>query len=386
MGPVPLIEGNCDRRFEAVRTAFAGNFEKHAEIGAAVAVAIEGRVVVDLWGGHADEGRRSVWRRNTLVNVFSVGKGLAALCGLVLVHRGQLDLDAPVCRYWPEFAAEGKEGITVRQILCHRAGLPSIRATLPEDAMLHWEIMTEALAREAPWWPPGTRHGYHVNTFGFLAGEVLRRVSGRTLGTFLREEIAAPLGADVHLGLTTQDEPRVAEMFWGPEMTPPPAPGPDSLTDEQLMIHNAYFNPPGLSGHGMVNTSPWRRAEIPSANCHASARGVARVYAVLAAGGTLEGIELVGRGTLAEAVVEHANGPDAVLCRASRFGLGFQLPQPERPLGPHRGAFGHFGAGGALGFADPEAGVAFGYVMNKMGPRWQNPTTRNLLDAVYACL
>jgi CubicO group peptidase (beta-lactamase class C family) len=386
MATVPLIEGTCDPRFGAVRTAFGGNFEKHGEIGAAVAVAIDGRLVVDLWGGHADAARRSPWRRETLVNVFSVGKGLTALCALVLHERGRLDLDAPVCRWWPEFAAGGKDGITVRQLLCHRAGLPAVRAPLPDDAMLHWDTMTGALARQEPWWPPGTRHGYHVNTFGFLVGEVVRRVSGRTLGTFLREEIAARLDADFHIGLPARDEARVAEFFWPSEMDPARHAVPGPLGDEQQMIRNTYVNPPGLSGHGVVNTSQWRRAEIPSTNGHATARGVARVYAALAAGGTLDGVEIVGRETLAEAVAEHANGPDAVLGRASRFGLGFQLPQPERPLGPNPGAFGHFGAGGALGFADPEAGVAFGYVMNRMGPRWQNPTNRSLMEAVYACL
>jgi len=386
MAAVPSIEGTCDSRFEAVRDAFAGNFEAHGEVGGAVAVALEGRVLVDLWGGHADAARRSPWRRDTLVDVFSVGKAFATLCALVLVHRGRLDLDAPVCRTWPAFAAAGKEAITLRQLLCHRAGLPAIREPLPEDAMLHWDVMTGAFARQAPWWRPGTRHGYHVNSFGFLVGEIVRRVSGRTIGRFLREEIAGPLGAGVHIGLTARDEPRVAEMIWGPEMARIPALDPAALTDEQLMIHNTYFNPPGLSGHEVVNTSQWRRAEIPSANAHATARGVARLYAALAAGGTLEGIEVVGAAILAEAATEHASGLDAVLGRSSRFGLGFQLPQPERPIGPNPGAFGHFGAGGALGFADPEAGVAFGYVMNQMGPRWQNPTTRRLVDAVYACL
>ncbi|HYR95491.1 MAG TPA: serine hydrolase domain-containing protein [Candidatus Binatus sp.] len=386
MPTVPPIEGICDARFAAVRAAFTGNFEKHGEIGAAVAVEIDGRVVVDLWGGHADAARHAPWRRETLVNVFSVGKGPTALCALMLAHRGRLELDAPVSRYWPEFAAGGKGSITVRQVLCHQAGLPSVRAPLPDDAMLRWDVMTAALASQEPWWRPGTRHGYHVNTFGFLVGEVVRRLSGRTLGAFLHEEIARPLGADFHIGLSAKDEPRVAEFFWPPEMDPAAHAVPGTLTDEQRMIRNTYVNPPGLSGHGVVNTSPWRRAEIPSTNGHATARGVARVYAALAAGGTLDGIELVGRGTLAEAIREHANGPDAVLGRASRFGLGFQLPQPERPLGPHAGAFGHFGAGGALGFADPEAGVAFGYVMNRMGPRWQNPTNRSLMDAVYSCL
>jgi CubicO group peptidase (beta-lactamase class C family) len=382
--PIP-IDGSSDPRFTAVRTAFAGNFAEHGEIGAAVAVAIDGRLVVDLWGGHADAERRSLWGRDTLVNVFSVGKGFATFCALMLAHRGQLDFDRAVCRDWPEFAAGGKEGITLRHLLCHRAGLPSVREPLAEDAMLQWNVMTQALALQEPWWTPGTRVGYHVNTFGFLVGEVVRRVSGRTLGRFLRDEIAGPLGADVHIGLAAHDEQRVAEFIWAPEAQAPPL-GPTPLTIEQQMIRNTYFNPPGLSGHGVVNTSEWRRAEIPSTNAHASARGVARVYAALAAGGTLEGIELVGRATLAESVAEQAAGPDAVLGRASRFGLGFQLQHPERPLGPNPGAFGHFGAGGSLGFADPEAGLAFGYVMNRMGPRWRSPTLRNLLAALYSCL
>jgi CubicO group peptidase (beta-lactamase class C family) len=380
------IEGKCDRRFAAVREAFAGNFAKHGEIGAAVAVTVDGRQVVDLWGGFAHAGRGSLWGRDTLVNVFSVGKGLTALCALMLVGRGQIDLDAPVCRYWPQFAAGGNQSITLRQLLSHRAGLPSVRAVLPPDAMLNWATMTEALASQEPWWPPGTRHGYHVNTFGFLIGEVVRRVSGRSIGTFLREEIASPLGADFHVGLSAEDEMRVAEFVWPADMSQVVAPISDAPTDEQKMIYNTYFNPPGLSGHGVVNTTRWRRAEFPSTNGHATARAVARVYSALAAGGTLEAVHLVGRDTLAEAVLEHSNGPDAVLGRNSRFGLGFQLPQPERPFGPNPEAFGHFGAGGSLGFADPVAGVAFGYVMNLMGPRWQNPTTRNLIDALYSCL
>jgi CubicO group peptidase (beta-lactamase class C family) len=379
---VPPVEGTFDPRFTRVRDAFAENFARHGEIGAAVTIAIDGRIVVDLCGGWADGARQTSWRPDTLVNVFSVGKAFTTLCALVLVARGRLALDAPVARYWPEFGAAGKGDVTVRQLLCHRAGLPAVGPPLPADAMFRPGVMTAALAAHAPWWAPGTRHGYHVNTFGFLVGELVRRASGRTLGTFLRDEIAGPLGADVHIGLSAVHDARVAEFVWPAEMSPAPEIAGAEPGDEQRMIRNTYFNPPGLSGHGVVNTEAWRRAEIPSTNAHATARGVAGIYAALAAGGE----PIVARETLAEAVVEHANGPDAVLGRASRFGLGFQLPQPERTLGPHAGAFGHFGAGGALGFADPEAGVAFGYVMNRMGPRWQNPTTRNLIDALYASL
>lgn len=385
MAIVPTIEGICDPKFERVREAFAGNFEKHGDVGAAVAISIDGRLVVDLWGGWADGARTRAWQRDTLVNVFSVGKGVAALCALLCVDRALVDLDAPVCRYWPEFAAAGKEAVTVRQLLSHRAGLPCVREPLPEDAMLRWEVMTGALARQAPWWTPGTRHGYHVNTFGFLVGEVARRVTNRSLGTVLREEVVEPLGADFHIGLPARHHHRVAEFLWPSDVTAVQA-GLPTATGDELMIRNTYYNPPGLSGAGMVNTDRWRLAEIPSTNGHATARGVTRIYAALAAGGSLGGVRVIGRDTLAEALVEHSNGPDAVLGRGSRFGLGFQLPQPERPFGSNPGAFGHFGAGGSLGFADPEAGVAFGYVMNKMGPRWQSPTNRSLIDALYSCL
>ncbi len=385
MSTSPSIEGICDPRFEAVRDAFAENFVRHGEVGAAVALSIDGRVVVDLWGGYADAARTRPWRRDTLVNVFSVSKGFVALCAHRLVARGALELDAPVARLWPEFAAAGKEEITLRQILAHRAGLPAIREPLPEDAMLDWDAICAALANQAPWWPPGSTHGYHVNTFGFLVGELVRRVTGRTLGRYLREEITGPLGADVHVGLAESEHRRVAEFLWN--VVDLPQPPPADAPDQARLRWCTYFNPRGISGaHGWVNTAAWRRAEIPSANGHATARGVARVYAALASGGTLDGVAVLPAEAIAAATVEHSCGFDLILERPSRFGLGFQLTQPERPLGPNAGAFGHFGSGGALGFCDPEAGLAFGYVMNDMGPRWQNPRNRALVDAAYASL
>jgi CubicO group peptidase (beta-lactamase class C family) len=374
------IEGACDARFAPVRDAFAANFALHDEVGAAVTVVLDGRVVVDLWGGHADAARRVPWRRDTLVNFFSVGKAFTALAALVLVDRGLLDLDAPVARYWPEFAAGGKEAITTRDLLCHRAGLPAVREPLPDGAMLDWEAMTRALAAQTPWWTPRAQHGYHVNTFGFLVGEVVRRITGVSLGTFVRDVIARPLGADVHIGLPASEDARVAEWVWSSESAALPD-VPDA-GDTMLMLRNTYLNPPGLSGRGVINTPAWRRAEIPSTNGHGTARGIASVYAALVAGGAA----IVSADVLAQAVVEQVNGHDVILQRPSRFGLGVQLTQPERLIGPNAGAFGHFGAGGLLGFADPAAGIAFGYVMNRMGPRWQTPTTRALIDAVYACV
>ncbi len=383
-GACTVIDGTCDASFGAVRDAFAGNFAERGDTGAALCVMVAGRVVADLWGGWTDATRRSPWRPDTLVNIFSVGKGLLALLAARLAGDGRLDPDARVCGYWPEFAAAGKESVTLRQLLAHQAGLPAVRRRLPAGAMLDWNQMTAALAGQAPWWEPGTAHGYHVNTFGFLVGEVLRRASGRTAGQLLRAEVAGPLGADVHIGLPPGEHARVADFIW-PGPPPPECDRPD-LSDDLLMEHNAYFNPGGLSGAGVVNTPAWREAELPSTNGHGTARGVARVYAALAAGGTLDGVLVVDAGALADAVAERVYGPDLILHRPTRFGLGFQLSQPERPIGRGSGAFGHFGAGGSVGFCDPQAGVAFGYVTGQMGPRWQNPRNRALIDALYSCL
>ena len=379
---VPEIRGSCDERFAGVRSALARNFRDHGEVGAAVAITIEGRLVVDLWAGWADRIRTRPWQRDTLVNVFSVGKAMAALSLLVLVERGQVDLDAPAARYWPEFAARGKSEVTVRMLLCHRAGLPAIRRSLPRFAMYDWELMTSALAAEEPWWEPGRTHGYHVNTFGFLIGEIVRRVSGESIGAFFRREVAAPLGADFHFGIGPEHDQRIADYLFGdepPEMV-------DDDDERQFLLRHVYLNPPGLSGFGTVNTRAWRAAEMPSTNGHASARAVARIYSALACGGAVDGIRLLGMETIEHAIAEASSGPDLVLGRPSRFGLGFQLTQPERPLGTNPRSFGHFGAGGSLGFADPDAQLAFAYTMNQPGPRWQNPRNRALIDAVYASL
>jgi CubicO group peptidase (beta-lactamase class C family) len=381
---VPEILGFCDARFAGVRDALAGNFREHGELGAAVAVTLEGRPVVDLWAGWMDAERTRLWQRDTLVGVFSIGKAMAAMCVLILVEREQIALDEPVARYWPEFAAQGKEEITVRMLLSHRAGLPALRRTLPELAMYDWDLMTNTLAEEEPWWKPGSAHGYHVNTFGFLAGEIVRRASGDRIGAFLRREVAEPLEADFHFGFGPEHDDRTTEYYFGE------ASGeglPQELDDERrFLLDRVYLNPPGLSGIGTVNTRAWRAAEIPSANGHATARGLARIYAALSAGGEVDRVRILRPETIAEAIAEASAGHDLVLGRPSRFGLGFQLTQPERPLGPNLRSFGHFGAGGSLAFADPDAGLAFAYTLNRSGPRWQNPRNRALIDAVYESL
>ena len=372
------VHGACDQRFGAVREAFERNFREGDEVGAAVCVVVEGRVVVDCWGGFADGARTRPWREDTLVNVFSVGKGLAAVVMAQLVEQGRLDVDSTVAEVWPEFAQAGKGDVTVRQLLSHQAGLPAVRRRLPPDAMYDWPLMTASLAAETPWWPPGTAHGYHTNTFGFLVGEVMRRVTGRTPGRLLRDGVVGPLGADVHLGLAASEHHRVAELLWPGE--PPAEEEPADLDADALMRFNTYFNPSGLSGAGVVNTAAWRSAEMPSTNTHATARGIAQVYAALVAR------QLVGPDVLAQFTAEQVAGPDLVLGRPSRFGLAFQLTQPERPLGPNPTAFGHFGAGGSLGYCDPIADVAFAYVTNHLSPAWRNPHNRALLDALYESL
>ena len=383
---VPCIQGICDTRFTAVREALAQNFRRHGEVGAAVAVTIGGRFVVDLWAGWADEARTRPWQRDTLVNVFSVGKAMATLAILILVERGVLDLDTPVAHYWPEFAAQGKRAVTVRMLLCHRAGVPAIRRALPDDAMYNWEVMTAALAAEMPWWEPGQTHGYHVNTFGFLTGELVRRASTEGFGTFFEREISGPLGADFHFGIGSEHDARIADYFFGDLSTSEPAPNDTSDEGHRVLLQHVYFNPPGLSGLGTVNERAWRGAVMPSTNGHANARAVARIYSALACDGTVDSVRLLHPETIHNAIAEASGGTDFVLHRPSRFGLGFQLTQPETPLGPNPRSFGHFGAGGALGFADPDAQLAFGYTMNRGGPRWRNPRVRALIDALYASL
>ncbi|MBI3782030.1 MAG: beta-lactamase family protein, partial [Deltaproteobacteria bacterium] len=323
-------------------------------------------------------------QRDTLVNVFSVGKALVTTALLILVDRGEVELDAAVSHYWPQFALKGKGTITVRTLLSHRAGLPAVRQPLPETAMYDWSLMTAALADEEPWWRPGQQHGYHVNTFGFLVGEIVRRVSGQSVGKFVHREIADPLDADFHFGLQPDDDQRVAEYIPGELFNGSPRDTTESDAQRRFLLHRVYLNPQGLSGLGTVNTREWRAAEMPSTNGHANAHDVARVFSALAGDGAVDGVQLLKAGTIAAASAEASSGEDYVLRRPSRFGLGFQLTQPERPLGPNARSFGHFGAGGSLGFADPDARLAFGYTMNHAGPRWQNPRIRNLIDAVYA--
>jgi CubicO group peptidase (beta-lactamase class C family) len=381
------IQGTCDARFTRVRDTFAENFATFGETGAAVALYVDGRPVVDLWAGYADAARTQPWPRDAIVNVYSTTKGITAICAHRLVDQGRLDLDAPVAKYWPEFAQAGKADVPVRYLLSHRVGLAAVRRPLQPSDLYDWDTMCTALAEEEPWWKPGTRHGYHALTYGWLVGEVIRRITGQSVGSYFREEIAGPLGIDFHIGLPRAAEARTLDLI------PPPPPSEEQISlfteilkDLDSLLAKAFVNPP--LAPDSVNTSEWRRAEIPAANGHTNARALARLYGALANGGALDGFRVLSQGAIDRAIEEQSDGPDAVLPLYTRFGLGFMRSTPQEKLGPNPRSFGHGGMGGSMAFADPDTRIGFGYVMNEMhmGLWLIDPRAVALIDAVYASL
>jgi CubicO group peptidase (beta-lactamase class C family) len=341
-------------------------------------VLIDGHIAVDLVGGWTDDLRTRPWQPDSLVNFYSVGKAFVALLALRLVDQGLIGLDDPVVSVWPEFSSGGKDVVTLRQALCHRAGVPAIRQALTNADLWEWDRMTGALAASEPWWEPGTRHTYHTNTYGHLIGEIVRRVGGMSCGDHLRS-IAEPLGADVWFGVPTRLHPRCVDVVWHGSTDIEVDFG--ALTGDELMTMVSYFNPAGYSSVGVVNTAIWRSTEVPSTNGHGTARGIALLYAALTASPGLLSADL-----LAEATTPQSTGFCPVLGEEVTFGLGFTPTTARRPLGPNPRSFGHFGTGGAIGFADPQSGVAFGYVMNDVIPRWQSTRNRALIAALYETL
>ncbi|MFD4628700.1 serine hydrolase domain-containing protein [Streptomyces sp. NPDC058284] len=392
------VHGICAPGFEGVRKEFERSFAERDELGASVAATVGGQVVVDLWGGDADRTGTRPWERDTLVNVYSTTKGMTALCAHLLADRGELDFDAPVARYWPEFARAGKADIPVRWLLSHRAGLIAPSEPMAPGAAYDWEKVTEALAATRPWWRPGTAQGYHAVTFGFLVGEVVRRVSGLSLGAFLRAEVTGPLGADVHVGTPESEHGRCADLA-------PPVPAAGASSSAARGTFGDAPKPPvgGLTDHPMapvtlalhylplgdVNSAAYRSAEIPAANGHATARGLAAVYAELACG------RLLSPGALERLRTLQSEGdePDLVLragtplAESWPWGLGYMLNQYGQ-AGPNPRAFGHGGMGGSYAFADPENGVSYAYAMNRMGAGTSGEDLRSihLVGALYRCL
>ncbi len=383
------INGEVAPGFERVRDAFAANFEKRGEVGAAFSLYHRGAKVVDLWGGVADEASGRPWAEDSVVMVFSSTKGATAVCTHLLAQRGELDLDAPVAEYWPEFAAAGKQDVPVRWLLSHRVGLPVFDSPLTPEEFMAWVPPVEALQAQRPVWEPGTTHGYHAGTYGWLVGEVVRRIAGKSLGTFFAEEVAAPLGLDFWIGLPDSEESRVVPII---EIDLQ-----DLAVDDQALTKrrrdlldaardpDALLNRPATTGPLDPNSRAFRAAENPAGNGIADARSLARMYASLIGDG-VDGVRLLDDETVARATAEQSNGRDEVLQVQTRFGLGFELNLPHGHLG-QEGAFGHSGAGGSLGFADPKAEIGFGYVMNKMQMvASDDPRTLSLIAAVHESL
>ncbi len=389
------VQGSCDPKFQAVRQEFERNFRERGEVGASVCVTVGGETVVDLWGGVARTDTKAPWTKDTIGIVFSSTKGATALCAHMLASRGQLDLDAPVAKYWPEFAQAGKSQIPVFMLLNHQAGLPAVRAPLPQGAYANWDLMVNALAKEEPFWEPGTRNGYHALTIGWLVGELVRRISGKSLGTFFQDEVAKPLGLDFWIGLPEDKESRVAPMIAA-------EPDPESLFFREIAKPGSLQSLVLLNSGNYMGAAPEydtraaHAAEIGAAGGITNARGLAGMYAPLACGGKGRGVELVNPDVLARmGRVASATGRDAVLVIPSRFALGFMKTMDNRRQPPglrdstliSEEAFGHVGAGGSFGFADPKAGMSFGYTMNRMGPGAAlNDRGQSLVDATYRAL
>jgi CubicO group peptidase (beta-lactamase class C family) len=383
------IKGTVDDGFGKVADAFQQNFAEHGELGAAFALYVDGVPRVDIWAGVADATTGRAWDNDTLQLVFSTTKGAAAICVARLVEAGKISYDEPVAIYWPEFGAAGKDAITVAEMMSHRAAVPYVDAMLPLDEILAITPVVEALAAQAPVWELGTAHGYHALTFGWLAGELVRRVDGRTLGRYFAEEVAAPLGLDFWIGLPESEEPRVSRIE---AMAPPSDPavlammmefmGPGTIGFKALFMNGVLM---GLDPtNNPFNTRAVHATEMPAANGITNARSLARMYAATV--GEVDGVRVLGGATMRAASAEAVSGPDKALIVPTRFGYGFMLHNEILQL-LSDGCFGHAGVGGSLGYADPAAKVGYGYVMNQMGGDIAgDPRTIGLNDAVRACL
>ena len=386
---VPAISGACDARFELVREAFARNFAESGELGASVAVALEGEIVVDLWAGHVDRERTQPWERDTIVLVYSSTKGAVALAAHMLADRGLIDFEAPVADVWPEFAQAGKETLPLRYLLTHQAGLPAIDEELPVGAELDWDTMAGALSRQAPLWEPGEKTGYHAATYGWLVGEVIRRVDGRSVGTFIREEIAEPLGVEFLLGFGPEEDHRVSDLHLAQvPVEELPSLAAAALLEPTSMAARAFNIAPRGPNKGR-NSRAFRGSEQPGSNGHSNARALATIYGALGNGGEWRGHRLLSEDGIRLAGTEQVQGRDLILQTPVRRTLGFMMPVSGVPDPRGKNAFGHAGMGGSVGFCDPDVGIGFGYAMNQM---WTNtlaqddPRAGRLMQAVYDSL
>ena len=360
--PVVDVQGTCDARFEPVRDLLAGQLDSGNDTGASIAVDVDGRTVADLWGGWCDEEHRTPWTENTITNVWSTTKTVTNLAALMLADRGLLDPYAPVAKYWPEFAENGKERIEVRHILSHTSGVSGWEAPFTIEDMYDRDAATRQLATQAPWWEPGTASGYHAQNQGHLVGELVRRLSGKPLKTFVAEEIAGPLGADFQIGAIEADWDRIA-----PVTPPPPLPFDLASLDPDSPVYKTFTGP--VADAGAANTPAWRRAELGALNGHGNARSVARILRVLALGGAADGVRLLSPDAIGLIFDEQSHGPDLVLGVPLRFGIGYALPETETvPYIPQGRACYWGGWGGSVILMDLDARTTISYMMNKMGP------------------
>ena len=380
-----IVEGTCQPEFEPVKMAFAGLYRAHPELGSACTIFHDGELVVNLWAGSTQKEQGLPWQQDTLVNVFSTGKGVVGSCVQRALDMGLLDLDQKVSYYWPEYGCEGKKDTPVRAFLDHSAGQPAYRTDLPDQALYDWDYMVSTLAKESPWWRPGSQHGYHMMTFGWLIGEVFRRACGITLNQFLQQEFAQPLGLDMGFGLTEEQISRVTDVVGNRQN-----PEPDRMnlfdkviSDPSSVTARALTNPSSIL-HG-ANSHAWRQAELAAANLHSDAASLARLY-----GEAVCGERVISAAALQRCQQQLRKGADPVLQVTTRFGPGFMLQQGdnvEGRFGPGEKAFGHPGSGGSLAFADPDRRLGFAYVMNQMGPYvLMDPRPVALINAVYECL
>ena len=384
-GGIPLtrrrildIHGSCAPRFERVKEAFEENFRERDEVGASVAVTLEGEYVVDLWGGYRDRAATLPWQEDTIVNVYSTTKTMAALVALLLADRGELDLHAPVKKYWPEFAANGKEKVEVRHFMSHSAGLSGMDEPMTGDDLYDWEKVVAALARQAPWWAPGTASGYHALTQGYLIGEVVRRIAGQSLGTFFRREIAEPLGADFHIGTGPEHHHRIGELV-------PPEETPAAEAQEGSIAARTFANP-SIKAQASA-TAAWRQAELPAGNGHGNARSVVAVQTLAANLGSASGKRLMSEAGCRVIFEEQTFGNDLVLGVPVKFGMGYGLTTDLLPMGPNEHIAYWGGWGGSTAVVDQDARLCVSYVMNRMeGNLLGDLRGFKLLQAAYRSL
>jgi CubicO group peptidase (beta-lactamase class C family) len=355
------VSGTCDGRFEEVRRELAQCLDSGEELGASIALDLDGDVAIDMWGGYRDEARTQPWDADTITNVWSTTKTVTSLAALMLVDRGQLDVDAPVAEYWPEFAAAGKEGVLVRHLMSHMSGVSGLDQPAVVEDLYDWDKSTARFAAQAPWWEPGTASGYHALNYGHLVGEVLRRITGKSLKQFVAEEIAGPLGADFQIGAVESDWDRIA-----PVVPPPPLPFDFASLPADSPTVRTLTGPPAEASN--ANTPAWRGADIGAVNGHGNARSVARVLSVISRGGEVDGVRLLRPETIELIFREQANGIDVVLGVPLRFGIGYGLPQLDiLPYVPDEKICFWGGWGGSVIIMDVGRKMTISYMMNKMG-------------------